>query len=268
MISIGSLIGSIIGFKFGGFMGLFLGAFVGFKTESWVSENIFGKPSHKTQVQQAYFKVLFTAAGKIAKADGIVSQSEVFKCEQIMKKMQLDATQRKEAIRLFNLGKQSNYDLDSVLINFSKTSGRSFAIKQMLMEMLLEIATAENKMSQAELNVLMHISHKLNFPQAMLVALLRMRGFNVGTGQSNSSHENQQKWSPPKKTTVDSYKILGVQRSDTKVIIRRAYKKLMSQHHPDKLIAKGLPPEMIEIAKTKTQNIQAAWEDIKNQRGF
>lgn len=95
-----------------------------------------------------------------------------------------------------------------------------------------------------------------------------MRGFNVNNGnQSQQSQQNHsQQWQ--RKATTSPYQILGVSSSDSKVVIRRAYKKLMSQNHPDKLIAKGLPPEMIEIAKTKTQNIQAAWEEIKQTRGF
>ena len=77
-----------------------------------------------------------------------------------------------------------------------------------------------------------------------------------------------QQWQPPTQHKTNSYEVLGVNQSDSKQVIRRAYKKLMGSHHPDKLIAKGLPPEMIEIAKKKTQNIQAAWEDVKSRRGF
>jgi DnaJ like chaperone protein len=109
----------------------------------------------------------------------------------------------------------------------------------------------------------------------LLIALVKMRGFNVkgesSRGQSQSYRGNQQRqqqWSPPRQHQVNSYEVLGVSPSDSKTDIRRAYKKLMSSHHPDKLIAKGLPPEMVEIAKKKTQNIQAAWEDIKELRGF
>ena len=50
--------------------------------------------------------------------------------------------------------------------------------------------------------------------------------------------------------------------------VKRAYRKMMSQHHPDKLAAKGLPDDMIDVAKEKTQEIQSAWDLIKSKRGI
>jgi DnaJ like chaperone protein len=87
------------------------------------------------------------------------------------------------------------------------------------------------------------------------------------SGSNNNQNQRQQNWTRTQQLD-NPYQKLGVLESDTKAVIRRAYKKLMSTHHPDKLIAKGLPPEMIEIAKNKTQEIQAAWEDVKTRRGF
>jgi DnaJ like chaperone protein len=270
MISIGSLIGSMIGFKTGGIFGLFIGAFIGMQVESWVAQNIFGKPSKKTRVQQSYFNALFASMGKLAKADGVVSQNEVYRCEQVMKKMRLDKEQRKGAINLFNQGKQNNTDISPLLEQFYQSARYSFSLKQMFVEMLLEVVIADKSINQAEWQVLGNICRQIRFPEQLLIALIQMRGFNVHghSGQANSSQGRQNQWTPPRQHKADSYRILGVQKTDSKVVIRRAYKKLMSQHHPDKLIAKGLPPEMIEIAKTKTQNIQAAWEDIKDLRGF
>ncbi|MGL4506273.1 MAG: DnaJ domain-containing protein, partial [Aeromonas sobria] len=66
----------------------------------------------------------------------------------------------------------------------------------------------------------------------------------------------------------DAYQLLGVSESDSDQDIKRAYRKEMSKHHPDKLAAKGLPPEMMEMAKEKTQEIQQAWEWIREARGI
>ena len=65
-----------------------------------------------------------------------------------------------------------------------------------------------------------------------------------------------------------AFRVLGVQESDDSTVIKRAYRKLMSEHHPDKLVAKGLPPEMMELAKEKAQSIQAAYDLIKKEKGF
>ena len=267
---IGGLIGAIIGFVKGGIFGMLFGGFVGSWVHTWVAENLLGKPSKQTQIQHAYFEALFTTMGKLAKVDGIVTASEIHKCELIIQKMRLNTEQRNLAIKFFNRGKLTNFDVRPCIDKFYRTTGRSYSIKQMFMEMLLDMASAENKINLAEWQLLLNVCEYLRFPQQLFVALVRMRGFNVhgqynNTGSSQGSHRQ---WTPPRQQKTNSYQVLGVAETDSKKHIRRAYKKLMSSHHPDKLIAKGLPPEMIEVAKTKTQNIQAAWENIKNSRGF
>ena len=274
---IGALIGAIIGFKAGSMMGMILLGYFGYSVETWISENLLGKPSHKAKVQESYFEALFTSIGKLAKADGVVSAQEIQKCELIMQNMRLDNTQRKAAIQFFNLGKENNFNINPVIDKFHRATGRSFSVKQMFLEMLIEVATAEGTINQAEWNFLDNVCQRIRFPQQLLIALVKMRGFNIqgestrSGSQSYSNQRNQQRqqqWTPPQQHKVNSYEVLGVSPSDSKTDIRRAYKKLMSSHHPDKLIAKGLPPEMIEIAKKKTQDIQAAWEDVKTLRGF
>ncbi len=278
---VGSLIGSILGFKFGGFFGLIFGAILGAQAESWISENLLGKPNRQTQVQTAYFEALFVTIGRLAKVDGVITKSEILKCEAIMNHMQLNSQKRKEAIRLFNLGKQDNTSIDLYLKKFTRISLGAFSVKQVFLEMLIEVASAENKINQAEMNFMYSVATSIKFPRPIFDTLIRMRGFNVNgenTGrrphsqrsqyqqQSNYRSSSQQQWQ--RASVTSPYQTLGVQKTDSRTIIRRAYKKLMSQHHPDKLIAKGLPPEMIEIAKKKTQTIQAAWEEVKDLRGF
>ena len=267
---IGSLIGSFIGYAKGGIFGLFLGGFVGSWLQTWISENLFGNPSKKTRIQQAYFEALFICIGKLAKVDGIITQGEIHKCELIMQKMRLGPDQRKRAIQYFNQGKSTNFDISGSINRFTNASGRSFAIRQMFIEMLVEVASAENRINLAEWKLLLRICEQLRFPQQLFIALVRMRGFNVHSKYTYSGSQNsdQYQWSPPKQQKTNAYQVLGVSETANKKEIRRAYKKLMSSHHPDKLIAKGLPPEMIEIAKNKTQDIQVAWESIKTSRGF
>ncbi len=268
MISFGSIIGSIIGFKFGSYFGMFFFAYLGYQAENWVMENMFGRVSRKQRIQKSYFEALFVSLGKLAKADGVVTKDEIRKCEAVMQQMRLDTKQRNRAIELFNLGKKPASNIDPYLHNLMKESRGSYAVKQMFMDVMIEVAIAENNINQAELNFLIWLCQSIRFPQNIFITLLRMRGFNVNNGnqRQHSQQNHSQQWQ--RKATTSPYQTLGVSSSDSKAVIRRAYKKLMSQNHPDKLIAKGLPPEMIELAKTKTQNIQAAWEEIKTSRGF
>jgi DnaJ like chaperone protein len=79
------------------------------------------------------------------------------------------------------------------------------------------------------------------------------------------SHHNSASKSP---SISDAYALLGISKKESVQEIKRAYKRLMSKNHPDKLVSKGLPPEMMEVAKQKTQDIQSAYELIKKERGF
>jgi DnaJ like chaperone protein len=62
--------------------------------------------------------------------------------------------------------------------------------------------------------------------------------------------------------------ILGADKNLTDKELKRAYRRLLAQHHPDKLVAKGLPDEMIKLANDKTQEIISAYELIKKHRGM
>ena len=90
--------------------------------------------------------------------------------------------------------------------------------------------------------------------------------FGGGYHQQSSGGAWQQAQRGP--TLEDACNVLGVKPTDDQTTIKRAYRKLMSEHHPDKLVAKGLPPEMMEMAKQKAQEIQKAYELIKEKKGF
>ena len=70
----------------------------------------------------------------------------------------------------------------------------------------------------------------------------------------------------PRDTLADAYQLLGVTPDINDALLKKSYRKLMSQHHPDKLMAQGVPAEMLDVAKRRTQDIQAAYELIKQQR--
>ena len=84
--------------------------------------------------------------------------------------------------------------------------------------------------------------------------------------QGGYQHQSQQSSSGP--TLDDAYKVLGVTAADDQPTVKRAYRRLMNENHPDKLVAKGLPPEMMEMAKEKAQQIQAAYDLICKAKGW
>jgi len=138
----------------------------------------------------------------------------------------------------------------------------------MFLEIQIQVAFSDGDLDTKEREVLHTIAKLLGYSARQLDNLLEMiiasAAFNQQSGQSHQQF-NGGNASTNAGQLANAYKILGVSKEDSKGEIKKAYRKLMSQHHPDKLIAKGLPPAMMEAAKEKTQDIQAAYDLISKQ---
>lgn len=279
----GFLIGSILGYKFGGLPGLFLGAFLG----QYIERQIAGKSGlggfggaqggasdHKKQTQESFFNALFLTMGKLAKIDGQVSTSEIERTEGIIRHMKLNAELRQRAIHLFNQGKDSrgNQEIESALKQFGQLARRSLSLKQIFLEMLVDVAEADGTISLDEQTLIERVCDLIGYPKQMFYALLKMRGFATGGHQQqsggHSGNRSGGQRTVNRNAPFNPYQVLGVEQSDSKPVIRKAYKRLMSQHHPDKLVSKGLPPEMMKVAEEKAKQVQLAWEKVKDLKGW
>jgi len=252
----GKIIGGGFGFLVGGPLGAMLGASFGHQFDKGVAglENL--NPGDPQRTQAAFFSACFSMMGHLAKADGHVSREEINMAQQVMAQMNLNTEQRKAAIELFNQGKSDDFPLDEVLEQFRLECHRRRNLAQMFMEILISTAMADGKMDAAEKRSLLYIGEKLHFNPAQLEQLISMVAA-------------QQHYSGPQQTQAsldDAYALLGVPASSSDADIKKAYRRLMSQHHPDKLVSKGLPEEMIKLATEKTQEIKAAYEQIKAAR--
>ncbi|VDZ87493.1 Dna-J like membrane chaperone protein [Lelliottia amnigena] len=116
------------------------------------------------------------------------------------------------------------------------------------------------------------IAEELGISRMQFDQFLRMMqgGAQFGGGYQQQQQSAGGGWQQAQRgpTLEDACNVLGVKPTDDATTIKRAYRKQMSEHHPDKLVAKGLPPEMMEMAKQKAQEIQKAYELIKEQKGF
>lgn len=247
----GTLIGGTLGFMLGGPLGAMLGASVGRNFDRGI--HIRGQagsfqPGEQQRVQAAFFTATFSIMGYIAKADGKVTSDEIASCESIMDQMQLDASQRKSAIQLFNEGKNPSFPLDDILVQFKQECHRRTNLLRMFLEIQIATAMADGHLHPNEKKSIYYIGNHLGLHDSIIDQL-----FNLGRSHATSSN---------KPSLADAYKLLGVTKNSTKAEIKKSYRRLMSQHHPDKLTAKGLPEEMIKIATEKTQDIRAAYEQI------
>jgi DnaJ like chaperone protein len=260
----GKLIGGAFGFLLGGPLGAVLGAALGHNFDRGLGQLLGeggagGAHSHE-RTQLAFFTATFSVMGHLAKADGRVSEDEIAMARQVMAHMQLSPDQKKAAIELFNQGKRADFPLDDVLEQFRSECRRRLTLIQMFLEIQIFTALADGVLQPSEHRVLLHICDRLNFPRALfeqLVSMVRAQHAYGGAGARGPVGGPSLK---------DAYDVLGVSESASDDEIKRAYRRLMNQHHPDKLVAKGLPEEMMELAKRKTQEIQAAYEQVKEAR--
>ena len=261
----GKLAGGGLGFALGGPLGAMIGAILGHQLDksSTDSRKQFGfDPGSQERTQAAFFTATFSIMGHIAKADGRVSPEEIKHAEQVMLQMHLSKDQRKAAIALFNQGKVDEFALDDVLQQFRKECRRKITLIQMFIEIQLQAIYADGEKHLEEDKILKHICSKLGYPYALIAQLESLILAQQGKYQYSSAEGPR----PSSYGLKEAYKILGVNPKDSDSELKKAYRRLMNQHHPDKLISKGLPEEMIEIATDKTQEIQKAYDLISKYR--
>lgn len=252
----GALLGGTFGYMFGGPLGALLGAALGRNFDRGIKvtgrQGAFGA-AQQERIQAAFFTTTFSVMGYIAKADGRVTPDEISAAESIMARMQLDAQQRKAAIELFNAGKHRDFQLHAVLAQFRQECHRRRNLVQMFLEIQIATAMADGHFHASEKRALFDIGEQLGFDRAAIEHLFSF----IDSGAAMDSG---------KSSLADAYEILGVSRDASDAEVKKAYRRLMNQHHPDKLAAKGLPEEMMKLATEKTQEIKSAYEQIKKSR--
>lgn len=258
----GKLIGALFGFLLAGPLGLLVGIFIGHIFDKGLRQQFNINLKDHSQIQQTFFSATFLLIGYIAKSDGRISESEINAARAIMERLQLSETQRAQAINWFNQGKQGDFNFDALLLEVKNACRGRAALLQLFVEIQLQVALAEGALSQQKFQLLQTICQRLNYAPFFLFA----QYFH----QSQQQQQGHYYYDIPRPINKlkEAYLTLGIQESVTDVEVKRAYRRLMSQNHPDKLVSKGLPEEMLKLATEKTQKIQAAYEQVCAARGM
>ncbi|HEX4300468.1 MAG TPA: co-chaperone DjlA [Gammaproteobacteria bacterium] len=270
---IGALIGAVIGYWLGGPFGMILGAILGQSVTVGVSRG--GWSGHDSaRAQQAFFTATFSVMGHVAKADGVVSEDEIQAANAVMSHMNLDPAQRLAAIQLFNRGKEAGFDLDAALRALRLACHGRRDLLGMFLQIQLHAALADGVIEPAERRVLERICDMLGIPEyelnqyeQFIRAQQRFRGGaqggNTGRGNTGGGFRDMRT-----DNLAAAYQTLGVATAATDAEIKTAYRRLMKENHPDKLVARGLPENMIRMAQEKVQQINVAYDAVKAARGI
>lgn len=261
----------------GGPLGAILGASVGHQFDVGINgleDDASFNPGDQHRVQMAFFTATFSVMGHIAKADGRVSQEEISLANRIMTQMAISGDMRKTAINLFEQGKSPDFPLDDVLSQFYKECHRRTDLIRMFLEIQMQEAFADGNIDGNEERLLLHICGRLRISrfdyERIKIQLQAQHRFYGHYSQYGHSHQGRSQYQrPPAQTSSreDAYAVLGLTPAATEAEVKKAYRRLMSQNHPDKLVAKGLPEEMMTLAKEKTQKITKAYETIMKTPG-
>jgi DnaJ like chaperone protein len=263
----GTLIGAVLGMWLThNLLGALVGGALGFMFDASRQQQ-----RRRAPAQGGYIAPLFALIGAVAKADGRVSEQEIAIAERLMARMGLDQNDRRIAIDAFNEGKQPEFNATMVIDELRQWVGHRRDHAFPVIDVVIETVLAEGSPSPEKMALLRQLAFALRVSDMELMALMAMKGYawNAGAGgRAYGGQGNGGGYVPPQRNTQgpDPYAILGIQRDADDRAIKRAYRKLISEHHPDRL--GDLPDDMRRRAESRASEINAAYERIKAERGF
>lgn len=253
---IGKVVGGFVGF-FAGPVGAAVGLLLGHAYD--VSATRRPAVGVATDAQSFFFDAAFAVMGFVAKSDGRVSESEISAARSIMAALRLDAAHVRRAMAAFTRGKSVDYPVDAELLRLIRVC----ATRQDLLALFLEIqmrAVLDGDGLEGQRRLLVfEIGRRLGFADGQIQGLEQHLRQSSGAGRSPGTDVA---------SLAQAYDVLGVASTETDAEVKKAYRRLMSENHPDKLVARGLPESMQELAKVKTQRIREAYELIAETRGI
>jgi len=253
-----AIIGALVGAAFGSFPGFLVGGVIGYVATVVLQQWIVGS----LQVaQSALLDSTFTVMGALCKADKVVTSDEIDAVEQIFRMLNLRGEHRENAKAAFNRGKQPDFDLDAAVDQFAQISHGRRPLVSLFLQLQCMAVAADGHIHPAEHAMLVRIAKRLRLGEAdvaQLEALLRAATAGPSGGGA----------APAKDRLADAYTALGVSPGSSPADIKRAYRRLISQNHPDKLASRGLPESMRAVAEERSREINAAYDLIKAARNI
>lgn len=255
----GKILGGLLGLITLGPFGLLFGVVAGHFFDKGLQQVGMGlSPEQQRELESRFINTLFPLLGYIAKADGRVSEAEVAHTEQLMTKYGVTDSHRSQAINLFKVGTDPVFEADQVVRSFYQATNLHPDLRRVLLTYLVGIAMADGELHPGEEAALRNIAQGLGFSGALfeqLLAMLRAQDHFRDPARPASGSELD-----------TAYAALGVSKDIGDVELKKAYRKLMSENHPDKLMGQGVPQEMIKMATERAQEVQRAYDLIRKAR--
>ena len=243
----GKLLGGAAGFALGGPLGALLGAVAGHAVDR-LADQPAAAPTEideRAATRQIAFTIgIIVLGAKMAKADGAVSRSEVAAFKQVFT---VPPEQEANVGRIFDQARRDAHGFEPYAAQIARLFRRKSPVLEELLDGLFHIAKADGTVGEEEMAYLRRVAQIFGFEEADFA---RIREGHLGPDAG------------------DPYNILGVSRDMDNAAIKSAYRRLVRDSHPDRLIAKGMPAEAIAIANQRLAVINGAYDRIRKERGI
>jgi DnaJ like chaperone protein len=250
----GKFWGGLIGLIQGGPLGAVIGAVLGHAL--FDGEEKGHSPSQAAQreaVKLAYFTALFSMLAKLAKADGHIHPREAELVSKFIKMNNFDDEAKAFAKRVFNEAKHQSVTFDDFARDFYRLTGNQPMLHNSILAMLCQVAAADGVLHPAEKRCLESAAQIFRVSPAAFKAIMAQY---FGKAATTSAQLDR------------SYKILNCSENSSVDEIKKSYKRLVKEFHPDTLVSKGLPEELMTQAAERFREVQEAYEQVRKKRGF
>lgn len=234
------------------------------------------------EIRESFFKTTFVLLGHIANCDGYVNRNELKRTRNYMEKMKLSAYCKQQAIKLFRTGSSPQFNMQDTLEEFREAAAKSPSIIEVLLVYLISVARVDGLLVDKEIKLVRKVASTLGYSSIIFEHMLRMitaqeifedsQGNNYNSEDSTKNSTENKSYSSEKKpqstngnvNLQSAYEALGIEAGTNKSEVKKAYRKLVNQYHPDKVQGQGLPPEFINAATEYFKRIQIAFEYIRS----
>ncbi len=237
----GKIVGGATGFAIGGPIGALVGAVAGHVYDTSRADAVL-RPARQPERQVAFTIAVIALSAKLAKADGVVTRDEVAAFKRIFR---IPPSEEKNVARVFDLARKHAHGYEPYARQVAGLFRGNPAVLEELLDCLFHVARADGRVTEDELAYLRNVADLFGLSAT---EFNRIQAENIGPDKA------------------DPYQILGVADDASDDELRTAYRRLVRENHPDKLIAEGMPEEFISVANDKLAAINAAYDKVEKAR--
>lgn len=213
------------------------------------------------RLPEEYIRPLFQAMGHLAKSDGRVSEAEIRATRSVMHRIGLGPARVRNAMNWFEDGKRADYPLLQTMRHTRRIAARNPELRLLFVRLLLEVVLAKERLHQQERALIWKVCTEFEIGRVELAQLEAMIRAQKGFRHSPAGDADAER-------VRNAYRALGVDETATNSEIKKAYRRLMSRNHPDKIAGSNPGQEVVAEAERRTREVRSAYEMLKARRSI